>query len=510
MSSFAELNIGMTGLFAAQQGLAVTSNNITNASTAGYSRQVLIQQASTPLSGGSVGMIGTGVITTGVERVRNSFLDQKIWTQSPTLGEYTVKTQQNSLIEGLFNEPSEDGFTSIITNMFNAFDSLSTNPTENANAYMVQQTMITFTDYFNYMSSSLTSYQQDLNFELKSVVDEINLLSERIQSLNEQIFTQELSGNTANYLRDQRDLCIDALSQLANIEVSEYNVTNSLGNTFQKLSITLDGNTLVDHDYVRTLAVEVRDEPLNEGDVPGLYNVVWSDGLSFDMYSNSLSGELKGIIDMRDGAGSSSDCTYNGIPYYRERLDSFVQTLAENLNEIYNRDANGDQLDPPQYLFSYTDEFGNIVTDNIDYSQMTALNFTISQQLLDDATNIRTNFEHDPINGENPSPANNDLLRELFAQMSNEDMFEQGNPVSYMISVFTQLAINTSESEMYYNTQTNVISTIETQRMSVSQVDTSEEFMNLIKYNQAYQAAAKIMSTMDGIYDITINRLGNW
>ncbi len=141
---------------------------------------------------------------------------------------------------------------------------------------------------------------------------------------------------------------------------------------------------------------------------------------------------------------------------------------------------------------------------------MTALNFTISQQLLDDASNIRTNFEHDPINGENPNPANNDLLRELFAQMSNEDMFEQGNPVSYMISVFTQLAINTSESEMYYNTQTNVIATIETQRMSVSQVDTSEEFMNLIKYNQAYQAAAKIMSTMDGIYDITINRLGNW
>ena len=75
--AFFELNIAMSGLFAAQRGLQVTSNNITNASTKGYSRQVLSQKADTPLTGLGVGMTGTGVATTGVNRLRNSYLDTK-------------------------------------------------------------------------------------------------------------------------------------------------------------------------------------------------------------------------------------------------------------------------------------------------------------------------------------------------------------------------------------------------------------------------------------------------
>lgn len=80
--AFFEFNVAMTGLFAAQRGLQVTSNNITNASTQGYSRQKLSQQAGMPLGGLSVGMIGTGVVTTGINRIRDSFIDNKIWTLS--------------------------------------------------------------------------------------------------------------------------------------------------------------------------------------------------------------------------------------------------------------------------------------------------------------------------------------------------------------------------------------------------------------------------------------------
>ncbi len=100
--AFFEFNIAMSGLFAAQRGLQVTSNNITNATTTGYSRQQLSQTASTPLSGIGVGMTGTGVSTTGITRVRDSYIDSKLWTQSAKLGEYNIKVTQNSLIEGVF------------------------------------------------------------------------------------------------------------------------------------------------------------------------------------------------------------------------------------------------------------------------------------------------------------------------------------------------------------------------------------------------------------------------
>ncbi len=513
--AFSELNIASSGLFAAQQGLSVTSNNIANMNTTGYSRQVVGQQASTPLSGFGTGMIGMGVTTTGVSRVRDIFLDQKLWTQSASYGEYEVKLQQSSLLEGVFNEPSDDGFTKILTDMFNAIDDFSKDPTAVENASSTKQMMLNFTQYYNNVSTKFTEFQSDLNFEVKTIVEEINMLTARIQSLNEQIYYQEMRGDTANALRDQRDLCVDELSQLINVEVEEKEVLKSDGNTELQFVVKTDGQTLVNHLSRRTFELELRTDVLNEGDAAGLYDVVWSDGQPFDMMSSNLSGQLGGALDMRDGAGSPD---YNGIPYYIDRLDEYVRTFSQSLNEIYNSDGNGGQMDPPQYMFSYTDAAGNIMQPSdpdFDYANMTAANFSISYELDLSAYNFRTNYEHvidvnDSSNTVNPNPGNNDLLADLFGQLNNKDMFAQGSPSDSMIAIFSQLAINTQEADMYYNTQSNVRLTIENQRLSTSQVDTTEEFMNMVKYNQAYQMAAKIMQTMDGIYDITINKLGAW
>ena len=133
---------------------------------------------------------------------------------------------------------------------------------------------------------------------------------------------------------------------------------------------------------------------------------------------------------------------------------------------------------------------------------------------MDNATNIRSNFGHIPdLNGgvgENENPANNDLLLALLALKDDKTFFKEGDPKDYMIDIFSELGINSKEAQMYVSTQTNITNTIKNQRNAVSQVDTNEEFMNLVKYNQAYQAAAKIISTMDGIYETTIFKLSSW
>jgi flagellar hook-associated protein 1 FlgK len=89
-------------------------------------------------------------------------------------------------------------------------------------------------------------------------------------------------------------------------------------------------------------------------------------------------------------------------------------------------------------------------------------------------------------------------------------MFKEGDPKDYMISIFSELGINTQEATMYQKTQTSVTNSIKNQRREVSEPDVNEEFINLIKYQQAYQAAAKIISTLDGIYETTIFRLGSF
>ncbi|HHX61560.1 MAG TPA: flagellar hook-associated protein FlgK, partial [Epulopiscium sp.] len=161
-SSFFELNIGSYGLFAAQQGLGVTSNNITNSNTPGYSRQVVRQKAGNPLPGAGIGMIGTGVTVTGIERIRNSYLDTKIWSQKPMLGEYRIKSEQSALIEGVFGEPSDVGFTTIFNGLFTSLDDLSRIPDEGERKVALMQSMKSFTQYFNSTAKGLEKYQRDL------------------------------------------------------------------------------------------------------------------------------------------------------------------------------------------------------------------------------------------------------------------------------------------------------------------------------------------------------------
>ena len=575
--AFFEFNIAMSGLFAAQRGLQVTSNNISNANTKGYSRQLLSQEASTPLSGLSVGMTGTGVTTTGVNRVRDSFIDNKIWTQNPRLGEFNIKVTQNSVIEAAFGEPSDSGFTGVFNNMFSAMSSLSNNPSSNDAKVVLKEEMVSFTKYFNNIAATLEKQQKDLNFELKGVVNEINSLATRIKSLNQQIFDAELYGSEASTFRDERDNCIDRLSEIVNTEVSEeeYQVN---GNTVTKFSVKIAGQTLVDHLNVNTLGLEVRENKVNATDIEGLYDITWSNGLTFEMADVNMSGELKGLLDMRDGAGTGAANTYNGIPYYLNRLNGYVQQFAKTMNEQYSKNEKGyiqindytvnnekvnyvkiddvgnvsfykevagnvepekvstvKKNDKGEYTLvdkdgknlglsaeevaalrdGYTTEFalftyttGNtngeaVSSAKLDYSQMTATNFSISQEIYDKPYEMRTLYNKD-------NPSDTSFMLDLLAQKNNKQMFKEGDPKDYMVAIFAELGINAKEAEMYQDTQVAVTNNLKNQRLSVSQVDTTEEFTFLIQYQQAYQAAAKVMNTIDGIYETTIFKLGNF
>lgn len=536
-SAFFEYNIAMSGLFAAQRGLGVTSNNINNAATPGYSRQVLGQKASKALPGFGVGMHGTGVETTSITRVRDSYLDIKLWNQNPKLGEYTIKTEQNALVESVFGEPSEAGFTKVFDDFFKSIDDLSKLPSEGERKEALRQMMISFTKYYNSTSQSLSEFQRDLNFEVKVKVDEINMLATRIQSLNQQIYEAEMYGDMANSLRDERDLAVERLSQLINIEAREVEVPDASGKMQKHFIVKANGQTMIDHLDMRLLTVTTREGKNNPEDLEGLYNVGWADGMPFDMGDPKLSGELKGAIDMRDGRGTDSlrdadgyligadgkrlldaggnpikdvkladgrdvkpDVSYKGIPYYIHKMNSFVRGFAKAMNDVYSKDSN-----PVQNLFEVPlDGDGNP-----NYDLMTAANFSVSEAILADANNIRTNYEHQPPDV-NPNPSNNDLLLDLLGQKNNGSMFKEGDPKDFMISMFSELGINTKEAKMYQQSQTNITNTIKSQRDGVSQVDTNEEFLNLVKYNQAYQNAARLITTIDGIYETTIFKLGRW
>lgn len=309
-SQFYGLNIAYTGLLASNAALNTTANNIANIETKGYSKQVVNQTAADALrTYTTFGCSGSGVNVKSIERLRDDFYDVKYWNNNQIKGEYSKKNYYSSQIEQYFiDDDTVKGFKSIFDEMFNSVQELM----KSSGDSVVKQQFIGYahnlTTYFNEMASNLSKVQEDINSELKVKVDELNSLAEEISSLNKQINVIELTGVTANELRDQRTLLVDQLSQIVDVEVTEtpiydsHNPDRFTGANRYMVTIA-SGQVLVDGSEYNGLQCVARDgdNKAYQSDVQGMYDIYWSNGAAFGMYGATMGGELAGLLQMRDG-----------------------------------------------------------------------------------------------------------------------------------------------------------------------------------------------------------------
>jgi flagellar hook-associated protein 1 FlgK len=181
---------------------------------------------------------------------------------------------------------------------FNAYQELAKDPSSSAVRALVREKGVTLSKYFNNTANRFESLQSDINDQVKIDVDQVNSLASQIQQLNKQIYNSELDGNSANDLRDSRTLLVDKLSKLINIQASEVcygKLPNGKDDTH--FVITVSGKPLVDHFNSSKLVVKQRKDKFNAEDTGNLYDISWEDGNAL----NLKGGELKGLIDVRDG-----------------------------------------------------------------------------------------------------------------------------------------------------------------------------------------------------------------
>lgn len=556
-STFFGLNIGLQGLYTSRTALHVTGNNLANLDTVGYSRQVIDVKATSPIAfRNGKGMLGSGSEVVDIRQIRDTYLDKKYWSQSTIYGENRVKHSSLSQVDTIFNSVSDKSYNNVSNKYFESLESLSTDPSSDTHLAVLQQSSTTFTQYFNDAAQKLLSEQDDLNFSIDATVNRINSLATQIQSLNGQISKMEYANKKeiysadgalmgtetsfkANNLRDERAVLLDELSQLVNIDVNE----DSQG----RLRVTLNGNEFITHTNVVTLETRKRDTAAADKNyldtnTSGLLDVYFTGSnkqLSASDYG--LRGELKGYLEMRDGNNNQKTniteaVNYKGIPYYLDKLNEFVRNFASLMNEGKTWNEDGNNLDRTQLsenggfangygangntgigLFSYKNTGNNeyqsgILQDtstnpnaNDDfYRNITALNFSISKEVSEDAKNIATRFSKDAVTDE----SNNDLIQAMIGLRSNGKAFHEGKIDDFMSALFTDVSVNKSEAKTYEDSQDNILLAITNQRLSVSGVSENEEMSNFVRYQEIYNACAKMISVMDEIYDVTINKLG--
>jgi flagellar hook-associated protein 1 FlgK len=224
------------------------------------------------------------------------------------LGLYETRLNYLKQIENYYidDEETQEGFSTVLNKMFNALDTLK----NNAGDVNVRQSFIgtaqNFATYFNSVSTGLSDIQSNANAEIKTTVENINSIAEKISVLNKEINTIEIQGGYANELRDERALLIDELSAIVPTEATETPVIDSndpdrdTGANYYVVKIA--SQVLVDtYDY-QTLTCVARENKVNQTDNEGLYNIVWTKtGNSFNGGADYMSGSLKALFDIRDG-----------------------------------------------------------------------------------------------------------------------------------------------------------------------------------------------------------------
>ncbi len=490
---FYGLEIARTGIYVSQTAIDVIGQNISNSATQGYTRQ-RVETAS--IEAASVNARYAGVLTRasggGVEiqsirQIRDSYIDRQLRREYADMGKWEAQAQSMSYIESLFDETSDYSISSVLSNFFDSLSELSTDPTSLEVRTTVQQNAIELSSLFNHYNTQFTELQNEQNDNMATTVQEINDSLTRIADYNAQIFAYELSGSPANDLRDKRNLLLDDLSKIVNIEYYE--------NTDGELVVTCEGTELINHIDITKLEA-VADQTGVVSGQPGYFSIYYEGTTNPFLYTG---GKLEAYRTMRDG--DSVDEV--GVPRLMDNLNTLCQSIAEAFNAVHSTGytlATGSTVSQTGVNFFAVPAGG--------YADITAGNFALSQQILDDVNNIAASSALVDLSAGNTNEGNNENMLKMVALCTSDSVPGIGNFEKYYSSVLSELAINSRGCANMYESQTSIISNLETRKEAVSGVSINDEMIEMVKYQHAYSASSRLITVIDEMMDTLINSTG--
>jgi flagellar hook-associated protein 1 FlgK len=553
-STFGSMNIAVTGLNIAQRQLDVTAHNISNANVQGYSRQRYINSAM-PAQGYRVqftsplrGKEGLGVESLSLDQIRDVFLDRQFRNEQTKATYWEQRSNAMYYIEDVFNAIDANSLDGVMASFFNAIQELSKNSTDEAIRTNVVAQANRMVDVMQTYDRQLMSLMEQQNFMLTEKVKHTNRLLDQMAALNENIFRFELGGSIANDLRDRRALILDELSSLMDISY-EYvpfdpPMYNIYGLELSQLKVYaggfvgIDENLLVYHmDAFHLIPVPLEDgenayydilrEETESGEIdPPFINVFLSwptsvreqdwEAPSYDadrqlvpgVIEGYRGGQLQSYIDIRDGLGGVSEDGEGerlpiGIPYFLEELNRLVEHFVTAFNEIHRE--------------GWTMPYGGGDSDSgLDFFRvegdegLTARTMALNEQIIASSFNIAASSNPVARDAEGDSQTgNNEIALNLIQHMKNGIIAGLDNSVEGFYKNFLGLvASETAASNSMKASQEILLHGIHTQRTAISSVSEDEEMTNMIRFQHAYNAASRAITTIDEMLDKLINGTG--
>ena len=445
------LSIAVQSLDAATGALQATNNNIANANTPGYTRQEAVLQEATPITDGNL-TVGGGVVLEGYQSVRDELVQTQIQQETQAQSGANAQLAQLQQIQPIFTTSTNDIGTQMSA-LFSSLSSLSTNPSSSAARQNVLTAGQNLATAFNSASTTLTQQQTGLNTQVTQDVSQINQLTQQIAALNPKIANLEALGQDGGTLEDQQNQLVLKLSALTNVSVTQTNngVTLTTGN----------GTALVVGNQSYTLQTQT-----GSG---GLLQVVDQNGNNIT--ASLTSGDLGGTIQTQDQT----------IPGLLSQLDTLANQFATAFNaaQASGYDQNGKAGQP----------FFNIP------STVAGSAGSISMAISDPASVAASS---DGTAGSNGNLAN-------FSAVQANELPSGQTPADAYSSLVYQVGSLASNAQAESTATSASLTQLNNQLKSVSGVSIDEESANLITYQQAYEAAARVVTTIQALFTVTLS-----
>ena len=456
MSIISSLYIGASGLSVNQKGIEVTGNNLSNLNTEGYTRQTL-ELSSTPTLECDGQMIGSGATVSSISRETNVFVTRQLMTKSAEYGEENAKSTVLAEIEQIMSIDGDDSLSTSIDEFFDAWQELSNDPSATLERQQVMQVGENLAASFQTMVSDLGTVTNSINEDLEGKITSLNQQLQQIADLNVQIVSAESTGISANSLRDQRDVLLKAVAEIAGI--SNYEEANGM------VSVQLSsGLPLVTADTVSTLATEWNS---------GVLDITLTSGASTTQLSaDDFSGELGGMLELRD----------EYIPDLVEQLDILAYNLATAVNAVHNSGIDQNSNSGSDF-FSFSSS-GSDPWDGAASTLTMALSSTSEVAAGNSATS-----------GDNENTLN-------MVALQDQNLINGTSTLNnYYASIAAAVGLTVSENDAALASSEDCLTQLQNMRASVSGVSTDEEMLMLVQYQSGYEAAARFLTTVDEMLD---------
>lgn len=473
---FSSLEIGKRALLASKVALDVTSNNIANVNTEGYSRRVVTSSETDPHKAG-FGYVGTGVLVDKLRSYREEFFDKEIRNTGTRQAGFDQDSVVFKRIEAILAEPSEFGLNEITAEFFNAFEALAQKPEDlslRQNLLMISENMV---ERFHITSLKLTDLKSDIVQSANVNIDKANNIFKEIANLNNEV-TRAIAhdGVGAQTFVDEREKKLEELSKLFEI--------NRTSGEYGSINVFINGmNVITGSTYTNLKLREKVDGSTGKSSL----QIVKVNNQNSETIIKMNDGELGSMLKhYNDTLNSLADSETFSV---MASLDKFVDAIAKNVNNITVAGYGlNDITAPSQGRTFFEPSIGRVTADTIQISQ-----------------DIAGNPENIPLSAMPDEPGDSEIARKIAKLSINQNFLDSQTPSEYYTNILGQLGLKSKSASNGSETTAIVSEQLNNQRESIIGVNLDEEAINLIKYQKSFEAASRVINATSAMLSTIIN-----